>query len=71
VWRALLAHADEAGDDAERREARVTVAALSWLAGDTDPVLAGLRSDSWVRRSLSRIARPAKSEAQGVRKLTP
>jgi tetratricopeptide (TPR) repeat protein len=78
IWRALAAEA-EAGDgqpsnEAERREARLTVIALSWLAGDADPVLAGESSNDWVRRSLARAARPARttrSDAQGVRKLTP
>ena len=71
VWRAIAAHAAEAGSDAERREARLTVTALSWLASDTDPVLAGATSRDWVRRSLSRAARPSKADAQGARKLTP
>lgn len=71
VWRALLANAEERADEAALREARVTVSALSWLASDTDPVLAGSASPSWVRRSLARSARGAKSEAHGVRKLTP
>jgi tetratricopeptide (TPR) repeat protein len=71
TWRGLLTDAETAGDAAALREARVTVAALSWLASDTDPVLAGATSSDWVRRSLARTARPAKSDAQGVRKLTP
>jgi len=71
VWRSLLANAEGTGNTADLREARVTVSALSWLAGDTDPVLGGLASSDWVRRSLARAARPAKNEAQGTRKLTP
>jgi tetratricopeptide (TPR) repeat protein len=71
IWRALAADAEAGGKEAELREARVTVTALSWLASDTDPVLAGATSNDWVRRSLARAARPAKSEAQGARKLTP
>src|SRR5262249_5106940 len=71
IWRALEADAAERGNEAELRDARVTVAALSWLAADTDPVLAGIGSKDWVRRSLARAARPVKHEAQGVRKLTP
>jgi tetratricopeptide (TPR) repeat protein len=78
VWRALLVQADAARDDAALREARVTVAALSWLASDTDPVQAGASSPDWVRRSLARAVRRASAEAttsssraQGVRKLTP
>ncbi len=71
MWRALAAHAELTGDQAKLREARVTVAALSWLASDTDPVLAGVSSTDWVRRSLARSAHPAKTEAQGARKLTP
>lgn len=71
TWRTLAAAADAAGTEAEQREARLTVTALSWLAGDADPVLAGATSRDWVRRSLSRAARPARAEAQGARKLTP
>lgn len=71
VWRALLADATLKGDEARLREAQVTIAALSWLAGDTDAVQAGKTSDDWVRRSLARAARPAKRAAQGLRKLTP
>jgi tetratricopeptide (TPR) repeat protein len=71
VWRALLARATETGDEAALREARVTVAALSWLASDTDPVLAGSSSPDWVRRSLARAVRRAQTEPHGVRKLTP
>jgi len=74
IWRALAANAEQTGTEAERREARVTVSALSWLAADTDPVQAGESSDDWIRRSLARAARPARStrsEAQGARKLTP
>lgn len=71
VWRALQAAAEARGDAAALREARVTVAALCWLAGDTDPVQAGVSSPDWIRRSLARSARRSKSEAQGVRKLAP
>lgn len=70
VWRALLAGAQASGDAAALREAQVTVAALSWLASDTDPVAAGISSPDWVRRSLARTARRQEA-AQGVRKLTP
>lgn len=70
VWRALLAGAQASGDQAALREAEVTVAALSWLASDTDPVAAGISSPDWVRRSLARTARRHEA-AQGVRKLTP
>lgn len=71
IWRALLSDASQRGDAAAAREARLTVSALSWLASDTDPVLAGKTSDNWVRRSLARAASPSRAEAQGVRKLTP
>jgi tetratricopeptide (TPR) repeat protein len=71
MWRALAADAAATGAEAELREARLTVAALSWLASDADPVLAGASSTDWVRRSLARSARPTKSEAHGARKLTP
>lgn len=71
VWRALVADAQTTGDEGALRDARLTVVALSWLASDTDPVLAGASSKDWVRRSLAKAARPAKSEPQGARKLTP
>ena len=71
TWRTLAANAEATGNDAQQREARLTVVALSWLANDTDPVLAGATSNDWVRRSLARAARPARRAAQGVRKLTP
>jgi tetratricopeptide (TPR) repeat protein len=71
VWRALQASAALAGDAASEREARLTITALAWLAGDTDPVLAGASSPDWVRRSLARAARRARGEPQGARKLTP
>lgn len=71
LWRALQAGAVQAGDVAGEREARLTIAALGWLAGDTDPVLAGDTSPDWVRRSLARAARRARGEPQGARKLTP
>jgi tetratricopeptide (TPR) repeat protein len=71
VWRALLADAEASGNETELREARLTVTALSWLASDSDPVLAGSSSEDWARRSLSSAARPKRSTAQGVRKLTP
>jgi tetratricopeptide (TPR) repeat protein len=71
VWRSLHASAAERGDTAAEREARLTVTALSWLASDTDPVLAGASSPNPVRRSLARAARRARGADQGVRKLTP
>ncbi|HKY36824.1 MAG TPA: tetratricopeptide repeat protein [Polyangiaceae bacterium] len=78
IWRALLVQAEAARDETALREARVTVAALSWLASDADPVQAGATSPDWVRRSLARAVRrasteavPSSSRAQGVRKLTP
>ncbi len=71
VWRAVLADAETSGDAAQSREARLTVSALSWLAIDTDPVLAGTTSPDWTRRSLARAARRAASPVHGVRKLTP
>jgi tetratricopeptide (TPR) repeat protein len=71
VWRALLVEAEARADEAALREARVTVSALSWLAADTDPVLAGASSPDWARRSLAKAARPPKGKTQGVRKLTP
>lgn len=71
VYRALVADAEAQADEAQLRDARLTVVALSWLASDTDPVLSGGTSTDWVRRSLARAARPRKREPQGVRKLTP
>jgi tetratricopeptide (TPR) repeat protein len=79
VWRALLAQAEEARDEAALREARLTVAALSWLASEADPVQAGASSPDWGRRSLARAVRRASGEttaappraAQGERKLAP
>ena len=71
VWRAIQAGAVAAGDATSEREARLTITALAWLAGDTDPVLAGAASPDWVRRSLARAARRSRGDAQGVRKLTP
>lgn len=71
IWRALLAAARESGDETALREARLTVAALSWLASDTDPVLLGRGYDSWERRALARVARATRAEVHGARKLTP
>jgi tetratricopeptide (TPR) repeat protein len=71
VWRALLTQAESARDESALREARLTVAALAWLASDTDPVLAGATSLDWVRRSLARAVRRSRADAQGVRKLAP
>jgi tetratricopeptide (TPR) repeat protein len=71
AWRALLAAAERAQDDAAIKEAELTVSALSWLAAETDAVLAGALSPDWVRRSLSRMARRSPAAAQGARKLTP
>jgi tetratricopeptide (TPR) repeat protein len=71
VWRALHAAAAAQGDADATREAQLTITALSWLASDTDPVLAGASSPDWVRRSLARAARQARGNRQGVRKLTP
>jgi tetratricopeptide (TPR) repeat protein len=71
VWRAIQASATTTGDAAAAREAELTITALSWLASDTDPVLAGSASPDWVRRSLARTARNARGDRQGVRKLTP
>lgn len=71
VWRAVHADAAAKGDADAMREAQLTVTALSWLASDTDPVLAGASSPDWVRRSLSRAARQARGDRQGERKLTP
>lgn len=71
VYRTLLADAEASGDEAAERDARLTVTALSWLASDSDPVLSGISSPDWARRSLARAARPRKREPQGERKLTP
>jgi tetratricopeptide (TPR) repeat protein len=71
IWRSLANLAEDGGDEAALREARLTVAALSWLAGDTDPVLSGRTSQSWERRALARAARSGRGAAHGARKLTP
>jgi hypothetical protein len=83
AFRALLEDAREGGTTLDRHDAELTVAALSWLAGDSDPVLSGSDSESWVRRSLATLARSAAKAAaprtqahrlppaQGARKLTP
>lgn len=71
VWRAIRASATTQGDVTAAHEAELTITALSWLASDTDPVLAGSASPDWVRRSLARAARNARGDRQGVRKLTP
>ena len=71
IWRALLSAAQDSGDERALREARLTVAALSWLASDTDPVLLGRSSDRWERRALARAARATRAETHGARKLTP
>jgi 5-methyltetrahydropteroyltriglutamate--homocysteine methyltransferase len=56
TFRALLAQLRDTSDQTAAREAELTVAALSWLSRDTDPVLAGRHSPDWVRRSLARLA---------------
>jgi tetratricopeptide (TPR) repeat protein len=71
IWRALLSTAQESGDPTALREARLTVAALSWLSSDTDPVLLGRSSPIWERRAIARAARALRAEAHGARKLTP
>lgn len=44
-------------DSAALRKARLQVAALSKLAGETDPALAGRDDQSWERRSIAAIVR--------------
>lgn len=71
VWRALYQGARTRNDTAAEREARLNVTALLWLAGDSDPVMAGAASPSWERRSLARATRQQRGSSQGARKLTP
>jgi hypothetical protein len=59
LWR-RFAHQAEEADDAVRAEAVLQVRALMLLTGEVDPVAAGARSRSWVRRSLAHIARRAR-----------
>lgn len=71
VWRALLVEAQTRGNDSQIHEARLTVAALTLLSGDSDPVMAGASSTDWARRSLARVAKRSAAADQGARKLTP
>ncbi|HMJ13709.1 MAG TPA: hypothetical protein VK524_19965 [Polyangiaceae bacterium] len=58
VFRQLLGQLEANGASAEElASARVQVQALTLLAADTDPVLSGKTHPSWVRRTLSRVAR--------------
>lgn len=56
-YRALVRVLDERHLTAELDEARLHVHALMLMAAETDPVAHGATSDSWVRRSLSTLAR--------------
>lgn len=56
-YRALVRLLDERQRTGELDEARLRVHALMLMAAETDPVAHGATSDSWVRRSLSTLAR--------------
>ncbi len=51
VWRRLAHHPQMPPD------AGVSVAALRWLSGELDPVVAGAEDGDWVRRSLAKLDR--------------
>jgi len=55
--RALVRLLDESERDAELAQAELKVRALAIMAAETDPVADGARSENWVRRSLSKLAR--------------
>jgi tetratricopeptide (TPR) repeat protein len=60
VFRQVLGQLEASGASVEETaQARVQVQALTLLAADTDPVLSGKTHPSWVRKSLSRVARRA------------
>lgn len=60
VFRQLLGQLEANGASAEETaQARVQVQALTLLAADSDPVVNGKTHPSWVRRTLSRLARRA------------
>jgi tetratricopeptide (TPR) repeat protein len=74
VFRQLLAELEASGASPEEiAQARVQVHALTLLAADSDPVMTGKTHPSWVRRTLSRVARRALSApaAQSPRQLAP
>lgn len=55
--RALVRILDERQQAAELEQAELRVRALAIMAAETDPVAGGAASESWVRRSLSKLAR--------------
>lgn len=55
--RALVRLLDESERDAELAQAELKVRALAIMAAETDPVADGARSENWVRRSLSKLAK--------------
>lgn len=62
VFRLLLAELEASGASPEETaQARLQVHALTLLAADSDPVMTGKTHPSWVRRTLSRVARRALS----------
>lgn len=54
--RALVRLLTETERNAELEQAELRVRALAIMAAETDPVSEGARSESWVRRSLSKLA---------------
>jgi tetratricopeptide (TPR) repeat protein len=57
TWRRLAALLEQEGASEELRQARVQIRALGMLAAELDPVTAAAGHPSWVRRSMTRIAR--------------
>lgn len=54
--RALVRLLGDSQRNAELAQAELRVRALALMAAETDPVAEGARSESWVRRSLSKLA---------------
>ena len=63
VWRRLARLHFDGADRAALREAEISVAALSLLCAEADPVVNVPESAGWVRRALAHMARkrPSKS----------
>jgi tetratricopeptide (TPR) repeat protein len=56
-WRRMLALAEQIGNDPLSREATLQIKALSVLAAELDPVIAGMTSRDWVRRAEASVAK--------------
>lgn len=57
TWRRMLALAEQVGNDPLAREATLQIRALTVLAAELDPVLAGMTSRDWVRRAEASVAK--------------